>query len=199
MFAGVLNKDGPGAEELRRTCSQRLSLLHLDITNPTQVKEAYLQVSEKVQKTGTAFVSLHGILIYLIRGYLLPVGFIVFYVCRLFPPQSLWAARPYVSLFSPLPRALGSCEQRRHPGLPCWRWAAAHEHVQAVHGGELLWGCACVQDLPATTAEIPGEAREHVQHDRWAELRAPRESSTTGKAISLLGINAEEDIGLSRL
>lgn len=93
MFAGVLNKDGPGAEELRRTCSQRLSLLQLDITNPTQVKEAYLQVSEKVQKTGTAFVSLHGILIYLIRGYLLPVGFIVFYVCRLFPPQSLWATR----------------------------------------------------------------------------------------------------------
>uniref|UniRef100_A0A8C6YJL9 Hydroxysteroid 17-beta dehydrogenase 2 n=1 Tax=Nothoprocta perdicaria TaxID=30464 RepID=A0A8C6YJL9_NOTPE len=28
VFAGVLNKDGPGAEELRRTCSQRLSLLH---------------------------------------------------------------------------------------------------------------------------------------------------------------------------
>uniref|UniRef100_A0A8B9MX33 Hydroxysteroid 17-beta dehydrogenase 2 n=1 Tax=Accipiter nisus TaxID=211598 RepID=A0A8B9MX33_9AVES len=33
VFAGVLNKDGPGAEELRKTCSQRLSLLQLDITN----------------------------------------------------------------------------------------------------------------------------------------------------------------------
>uniref|UniRef100_U3I1Z4 Hydroxysteroid 17-beta dehydrogenase 2 n=2 Tax=Anas platyrhynchos TaxID=8839 RepID=U3I1Z4_ANAPP len=36
VFAGVLNKDGPGAEDLRQTCSQRLSLLQLDITNPTQ-------------------------------------------------------------------------------------------------------------------------------------------------------------------
>uniref|UniRef100_A0A8C0FZH5 Hydroxysteroid 17-beta dehydrogenase 2 n=1 Tax=Bubo bubo TaxID=30461 RepID=A0A8C0FZH5_BUBBB len=52
VFAGVLNEDGPGAEELRRTCSQRLSLLQLDITNATQVKEAYLKVSEKVQNTG---------------------------------------------------------------------------------------------------------------------------------------------------
>uniref|UniRef100_A0A663M0N1 Hydroxysteroid 17-beta dehydrogenase 2 n=1 Tax=Athene cunicularia TaxID=194338 RepID=A0A663M0N1_ATHCN len=52
VFAGVLNENGPGAEELRRTCSQRLSLLQLDITNATQVKEAYLKVSEKVQNTG---------------------------------------------------------------------------------------------------------------------------------------------------
>jgi len=58
VFAGVLNKDGPGAEELRRTCSQRLSLLQLDITNPTQVKEAYLKVSDKVQNTGMAFLPL---------------------------------------------------------------------------------------------------------------------------------------------
>lgn len=60
VFAGVLNKDGPGAEDLRQTCSQRLSLLQLDITNPTQVKEAYLQVSEKVQNTGTAFMLIYG-------------------------------------------------------------------------------------------------------------------------------------------
>lgn len=57
VFAGVLNKDGPGAEELRRTCSQRLCVLQLDITNATQVKEAYLTVSEKVQNAGTAFFS----------------------------------------------------------------------------------------------------------------------------------------------
>lgn len=60
VFAGVLNKDGPGAEDLRQTCSQRLSLLQLDVTNPTQVKEAYLQVSEKVQNTGTAFTLIYG-------------------------------------------------------------------------------------------------------------------------------------------
>uniref|UniRef100_A0A8B9Z6G7 Hydroxysteroid 17-beta dehydrogenase 2 n=1 Tax=Buteo japonicus TaxID=224669 RepID=A0A8B9Z6G7_9AVES len=44
VFAGVLHKDGPGAEELRKTCSRRLSVLQLDITNATQVKEAYLKV-----------------------------------------------------------------------------------------------------------------------------------------------------------
>lgn len=57
VFAGVLNKDGPGAEELRRACSQRLSVLQLDITNSTQVQEAYLTVSEKVQNAGTALFS----------------------------------------------------------------------------------------------------------------------------------------------
>ncbi|XP_021264537.1 estradiol 17-beta-dehydrogenase 2 isoform X1 [Numida meleagris] len=75
VFAGVLNKDGPGAEELRRTCSQRLSLLQLDITNPTQVKEAYLQVSEKVQNTGLwGVVNNAGILGFLADGELLPMS-----------------------------------------------------------------------------------------------------------------------------
>ncbi|XP_019475359.1 estradiol 17-beta-dehydrogenase 2 isoform X2 [Meleagris gallopavo] len=75
VFAGVLNKDGPGAEELRRTCSQRLSLLQLDITNPTQVKEAYLQVSEKVQNTGLwGVVNNAGILGFLADGELLPMN-----------------------------------------------------------------------------------------------------------------------------
>uniref|UniRef100_A0A8C3II49 Hydroxysteroid 17-beta dehydrogenase 2 n=1 Tax=Chrysemys picta bellii TaxID=8478 RepID=A0A8C3II49_CHRPI len=33
VFAGVLNKKGAGAEELKRSCSQRLCVLQLDITN----------------------------------------------------------------------------------------------------------------------------------------------------------------------
>uniref|UniRef100_A0A8C3KS64 Hydroxysteroid 17-beta dehydrogenase 2 n=1 Tax=Calidris pygmaea TaxID=425635 RepID=A0A8C3KS64_9CHAR len=75
VFAGVLNKDGPGAEELRRTCSRRLSLLQLDITNATQVKEAYLQVSEKVQNTGLwGVVNNAGILGFLADGELLPMS-----------------------------------------------------------------------------------------------------------------------------
>ncbi|NXJ08780.1 DHB2 dehydrogenase, partial [Odontophorus gujanensis] len=75
VFAGVLNKDGPGAEELRRTCSQRLSLLQLDITNPTQVKEAYLQVSEKVQNAGLwGVVNNAGILGFPADGELLPMS-----------------------------------------------------------------------------------------------------------------------------
>uniref|UniRef100_A0A8C3GIP7 Hydroxysteroid 17-beta dehydrogenase 2 n=1 Tax=Cairina moschata TaxID=8855 RepID=A0A8C3GIP7_CAIMO len=75
VFAGVLNKDGPGAEDLRQTCSQRLSLLQLDITNPTQVKEAYLQVSEKVQNTGLwGVVNNAGILGFPADGELLPMS-----------------------------------------------------------------------------------------------------------------------------
>ncbi|XP_010285389.1 PREDICTED: estradiol 17-beta-dehydrogenase 2 [Phaethon lepturus] len=75
VFAGVLNKDGPGAEELRRTCSRRLSLLQLDITNATQVKEAYLKVSEKVQNTGLwGVVNNAGILGFPADGELLPMS-----------------------------------------------------------------------------------------------------------------------------
>ncbi|KFQ33869.1 Estradiol 17-beta-dehydrogenase 2, partial [Merops nubicus] len=75
VFAGVLNKDGPGAEDLRRTCSQRLSLLQLDITNAAQVKEAYLKVSEKVQNTGLwGVVNNAGILGFPADGELLPMS-----------------------------------------------------------------------------------------------------------------------------
>ncbi|XP_054057582.1 17-beta-hydroxysteroid dehydrogenase type 2 isoform X1 [Rissa tridactyla] len=75
VFAGVLNKDGPGAEELRRTCSRRLSLLQLDITNATQVKKAYLKVSEKVQNTGLwGVVNNAGILGFPADGELLPMS-----------------------------------------------------------------------------------------------------------------------------
>ncbi|XP_041314883.1 17-beta-hydroxysteroid dehydrogenase type 2 [Pyrgilauda ruficollis] len=75
VFAGVLNKDGPGAEELRRSCSQRLSVLQLDITNTTQVKEAYLTVSEKVQNAGLwGVVNNAGILGFPADGELLPMS-----------------------------------------------------------------------------------------------------------------------------
>ncbi|XP_063188730.1 17-beta-hydroxysteroid dehydrogenase type 2 [Chroicocephalus ridibundus] len=75
VFAGVLNKDGPGAEELRRTCSRRLFLLQLDITNATQVKKAYLKVSEKVQNTGLwGVVNNAGILGFPADGELLPMS-----------------------------------------------------------------------------------------------------------------------------
>ncbi|XP_009816199.1 17-beta-hydroxysteroid dehydrogenase type 2 [Gavia stellata] len=75
VFAGVLNEDGPGAEELRQTCSQRLSLLQLDITNATQVKEAYLKVSEKLQNTGLwGVVNNAGILGFPADGELLPMS-----------------------------------------------------------------------------------------------------------------------------
>ncbi|XP_021396720.2 17-beta-hydroxysteroid dehydrogenase type 2 [Lonchura striata] len=75
VFAGVLNQDGPGAEELRRSCSQRLSVLQLDITNTTQVQEAYLTVSEKVQNAGLwGVVNNAGILGFPADGELLPMS-----------------------------------------------------------------------------------------------------------------------------
>lgn len=54
VFAGVLDEKGPGAEELRRSCSQRLSVLQMDVTNPQQIKDAHSKVVEKVQDKGTA-------------------------------------------------------------------------------------------------------------------------------------------------
>ncbi|NWS86623.1 DHB2 dehydrogenase, partial [Toxostoma redivivum] len=75
VFAGVLDKDGPGAEGLRRSCSQRLSVLQLDITSSTQVQEAYLTVSEKVQNAGLwGVVNNAGILGFPADGELLPMS-----------------------------------------------------------------------------------------------------------------------------
>ncbi|XP_054125532.1 17-beta-hydroxysteroid dehydrogenase type 2 [Melozone crissalis] len=75
VFAGVLDKDGPGAAELRRSCSQRLCVLQLDITNTTQVREAYLTVSEKVQNAGLwGVVNNAGILGFPADGELLPMS-----------------------------------------------------------------------------------------------------------------------------
>ncbi|TRZ25302.1 hypothetical protein HGM15179_001799 [Zosterops borbonicus] len=75
VFAGVLNEDGPGAEELRRSCSQRLSVLQLDITSTTQVQEAYLAVSEKVQNAGLwGVVNNAGVLGFPADGELLPMS-----------------------------------------------------------------------------------------------------------------------------
>ncbi|PNI45686.1 HSD17B2 isoform 4, partial [Pan troglodytes] len=52
VFAGVLNENGPGAEELQRTCSPRLSVLQMDITKPVQIKDAYSKVAAMLQDRG---------------------------------------------------------------------------------------------------------------------------------------------------
>ncbi|NXO04342.1 DHB2 dehydrogenase, partial [Rhinopomastus cyanomelas] len=75
VFAGVLHEDGAGAEELRRTCSQRLSVLQLDITKSSQVKEAYLKVLGKVQDAGLwGVVNNAGVLCFMADGELLPMS-----------------------------------------------------------------------------------------------------------------------------
>lgn len=74
VFAGVLNEKGSGAEELRRTCSTRLSVLQMDITDPQQIKDAYSTVVQKVQNRGLwAVVNNAGILGLPADGELIPM------------------------------------------------------------------------------------------------------------------------------
>ncbi|XP_044283895.1 17-beta-hydroxysteroid dehydrogenase type 2 [Varanus komodoensis] len=49
VFASVLDLNGPGAENLRKTCSERLSLLKLDITKSEQIKDMFLAVQKKLK------------------------------------------------------------------------------------------------------------------------------------------------------
>lgn len=62
VFAGVLNEAGLGAEELRKTCSERLSVLQMDVTKPEQIKDTLSKVTEKIKDKGTNFLILshHG-------------------------------------------------------------------------------------------------------------------------------------------
>ncbi|XP_054311164.1 17-beta-hydroxysteroid dehydrogenase type 2 [Pongo pygmaeus] len=74
VFAGVLNENGPGAEELRRTCSPRLSVLQMDITKPVQIKDAYSKVAAMLQDRGLwAVINNAGVLGFPTDGELLPM------------------------------------------------------------------------------------------------------------------------------
>ncbi|XP_078527138.1 17-beta-hydroxysteroid dehydrogenase type 2 [Lissotriton helveticus] len=75
VFAGVLNKKGKGADELRNTCSPRLSLLQLDITSCEQAKEAYIEVKSSLKDSGLwGIIHNAGVLGYVGDGELLPLS-----------------------------------------------------------------------------------------------------------------------------
>ncbi|XP_034282421.1 17-beta-hydroxysteroid dehydrogenase type 2 [Pantherophis guttatus] len=75
VFAGVLNATGPGAKTLKETCSERLSILQLDITSSVQIKEAYLETRRKLQNEELwAVINNAGILGYVADGELLPLS-----------------------------------------------------------------------------------------------------------------------------
>ncbi|XP_004690215.1 PREDICTED: estradiol 17-beta-dehydrogenase 2 [Condylura cristata] len=75
VFAGVLNAQGSGAEELRRTCSKCLTVLQLDITDPEQIKDAFSKVVEKVQNRGLwALINNAGVLGLPGDGELIPMN-----------------------------------------------------------------------------------------------------------------------------
>ncbi|XP_006888866.1 PREDICTED: estradiol 17-beta-dehydrogenase 2-like [Elephantulus edwardii] len=74
VFATVLNENGSGAEELRRTCSSRLSVIQMDVTNSEQIREARRKVEEKVQDRGLwALINNAGILGFPAEGELVPI------------------------------------------------------------------------------------------------------------------------------
>ncbi|XP_034040865.1 corticosteroid 11-beta-dehydrogenase isozyme 2 isoform X1 [Thalassophryne amazonica] len=52
VFATVLNLSGEGAKELQRTCSPRLTLIQVDITQPQQVQQALLVTKNKLGPNG---------------------------------------------------------------------------------------------------------------------------------------------------
>ncbi|XP_029986569.1 11-beta-hydroxysteroid dehydrogenase type 2 [Sphaeramia orbicularis] len=52
VFATVLDMSGEGARELQRTCSPRLTLLQVDITQPQQVQQALLDTKAKLGLKG---------------------------------------------------------------------------------------------------------------------------------------------------
>lgn len=53
VFAGVLDRNGPGAEELRRACSPNLCLIQLDVTNSEEIAAAHSEISGQVKDAGT--------------------------------------------------------------------------------------------------------------------------------------------------
>lgn len=53
VFATVLDLSGVGARDLQRTCSPRLTLLQVDITQPHQVQQALLDTKAKLGNNGT--------------------------------------------------------------------------------------------------------------------------------------------------
>ncbi|KAL0968602.1 hypothetical protein UPYG_G00269060 [Umbra pygmaea] len=78
VFAGVLNEDGVGAEELRRWGSERalgkLQVLQLDVTDAAQIQKAHLDISIQVGDAGLwAVVNNAGVLNYIADGEVLPV------------------------------------------------------------------------------------------------------------------------------
>lgn len=52
VFATVLNLAGEGARELKKTCSSRLTILQVDITQPPQVHKALLEIQTRLGPKG---------------------------------------------------------------------------------------------------------------------------------------------------
>ncbi|KAG8437475.1 hypothetical protein GDO86_008250 [Hymenochirus boettgeri] len=75
VFAGVLDKKGPGAENLKRVCSSRLCLIQLNVTSSQEINEAYKEISSNVQDAGLwGLVHNAGVFGYIGDGELIPLS-----------------------------------------------------------------------------------------------------------------------------
>ncbi|XP_075289535.1 11-beta-hydroxysteroid dehydrogenase type 2 [Opisthocomus hoazin] len=52
VFASVLDPQGPGAQELRRSCSPRLTLLQMDLTKPEDIQRVLQHMQAHTNSTG---------------------------------------------------------------------------------------------------------------------------------------------------
>lgn len=52
VFASVLDPQGPGAQELRRSCSPMLTLLQMDLTKPEDIQRVLQHVQANTNSTG---------------------------------------------------------------------------------------------------------------------------------------------------
>lgn len=52
VYAGCLNVQGEGAQELKKTCSDKLHLLQLDVTSDDDVASAYNSISSTLDNRG---------------------------------------------------------------------------------------------------------------------------------------------------
>ncbi|KAA0724068.1 Estradiol 17-beta-dehydrogenase 2 [Triplophysa tibetana] len=74
VFAGVLDECGPGALELKRAASSKLTVLQLDVTNRRQITQAYEFIRSQTGETGLwGVVNNAGVLGYVGDGEILPI------------------------------------------------------------------------------------------------------------------------------
>ncbi|KAK7122036.1 hypothetical protein R3I93_022976 [Phoxinus phoxinus] len=74
VFAGVLNELSPGALKLKKAASPNLTVLQLDITNSSQITQAYQHVKSQTGKAGLwALVNNAGVLEYVCDGEIQPI------------------------------------------------------------------------------------------------------------------------------
>lgn len=54
VFASVLDTQSPGAQELRSSCSSRLTLLQMDLTKPEDIQRVLQHIQAHTNSTGTS-------------------------------------------------------------------------------------------------------------------------------------------------